>query len=141
MIDEVIEDEFFYRYINRFMFSDIMVPEFGFEKCLPKKPAVVNIKQNVNIIHYVVSGKGKLFIDDKEYDIRQGDMFALPLNKKNAYWPDEKEPWHYFWISYFGEKTLQVNELLSVNRNYPVYTVKNSDKMFDIFSRLYFYSK
>lgn len=55
------------------------------------------------LIHYVVCGKGKLFVDKKEYELTAGDSFVIKPYQKVKYVADKNEPWHYVWVNFSGE--------------------------------------
>lgn len=53
-------------------------------------------------IHYVVSGKGKLEIDKKEFDLKENDVFAIPNSIPFRYYPDENDPYTYAFFEFNG---------------------------------------
>jgi AraC-like DNA-binding protein len=58
---------------------------------------------------YTLSGTGGFDIDGKNYRLKPGTAFlALHYDPKHTYYypPEETEPWHFLWISFFG-KTLE----------------------------------
>ena len=54
------------------------------------------------LLHYVVAGKGVLYLDGDAYPVEQGQAFLLPVGAKACYEADREEPWHYRWISFSG---------------------------------------
>ena len=65
------------------------------------------------IAHYVVSGKGTLIIEDKEYKVKQGEVFLLPPDKNVYYYADNNDPWEYIWIGFSGNLSKRFHELKS----------------------------
>lgn len=60
------------------------------------------IVRSYHVIHFVVSGKGKLYIHQNEYPVQAGEAFLLPAGVPHYYKADDKEPWSYAWISFLG---------------------------------------
>ena len=52
------------------------------------------------VIHYVFSGCGRLYTNDKYYDVESGEMFMLPPYEYAGYQADTKTPWNYIWIAF-----------------------------------------
>ncbi len=80
-------------------FSDINPLICGEEVCKPNHsfgPAV----REYHLLHYVVSGKGKLVADEKEYSVKAGECFVIFPHEITYYEADENEPWHYIWIGF-----------------------------------------
>lgn len=80
---------------------ELSVTECGYEKCNPfhcwgpeKKPA--------HYFHYVLSGKGKLYIEDRVYECKAGDLFYLDPAVMAYYEADGGDPWEYKWVGFFG---------------------------------------
>ena len=101
---------------------------FGEEKCAPAHsfgPAV----RGHYLIHYVVSGKGKLFIDGKTYEIEENKAFLIKPDDFAKYTADKENPWHYIWIGFMGKLAKKFDELPS-----PVIDVKTElfSEMLDV---------
>ncbi|MBQ9967612.1 MAG: AraC family transcriptional regulator [Oscillospiraceae bacterium] len=56
----------------------------------------------VPYIHYVRSGKGKLWVEGIEYDVHAGQIFLIRPGELATYTADEKDPWVYQWIGFDG---------------------------------------
>lgn len=52
------------------------------------------------LLHYVVSGKGTLFADEREYRIRAGECFIIRPYELTLYTADGGDPWHYIWAGF-----------------------------------------
>ncbi|MCC2538526.1 MULTISPECIES: AraC family transcriptional regulator [Bacillus cereus group] len=82
--------------------SELYFDFCGFSKTLPFHafgPAV----RNSYIIHIVLDGKGKYYVKDKKYSLKQGDLFLIPPGESTFYRSDAEEPWLYAWLSFGGK--------------------------------------
>lgn len=58
-------------------------------------------KQHFYVMEYVVSGKGHIRYDEKEYSVGAGDFYLLNTVHKHSYYADEKEPFEKIWINVY----------------------------------------
>lgn len=81
--------------------GDLYLIACGKEEC---SPFIINGPE-VRVayhLHVILSGKGVLFAGGKEFHPHFGQMFLLKHNEEVTYYPDEKDPWHYCWITFNG---------------------------------------
>ena len=71
-------------------------------------------------LHYVRSGCGILFIKGKRYDIKAGDLFLIPANESIMYYPNESDPWRYYWINFHTDSQIRIEERIGLNSENPV---------------------
>ncbi len=86
---------------------DVCLYEIGSYKCIPDYSYGPIVRPR-GIIHYVISGKGKLVISDKEYDIHAGQIFLIPAGVSAYYKADTKDPWSYLWTHLGGTILLEI---------------------------------
>lgn len=85
---------------------------FGEERCRPNHtfgPAV----RGHYLIHYVVSGEGMLYMNKKEYHIKENQAFLIKPDDLATYVADEKNPWYYIWVGFLGNKAKDFDKLKS----------------------------
>ena len=58
-------------------------------------------------IHFVVSGKGFLEVENKKYEIGEYEIFALPDKVPMRYYPDKENPWEYIFFEFHGDLSQQ----------------------------------
>lgn len=58
--------------------------------------------RSYTLLHYVLSGKGTLFIDQKEYPVKAGQVFLILPGQVTTYEADLKDPWNYCWVGFDG---------------------------------------
>ena len=51
------------------------------------------------VFEYVVSGKGHIVCDGKEYTVGAGDVYILPYGSTHKYWADKSDPFEKIWIN------------------------------------------
>lgn len=68
-------------------------------------------------LHYVLSGKGTYYYNQKSYTVTSGQFFVIPPFDKASYAADSDDPWSFIWINFTAQ--------LSNDNNY------NIRKVFD----------
>ena len=85
-------------------------PVFAGESQLP--PGSVNIPvRRTMLLHYVVSGKGSLYLNGKTYPVHAGQAFIIPADADARYVADMQDPWAYRWIGFTGTLSSAFAEL------------------------------
>ena len=82
---------------KEFCISEIGIHDFKYVVPL-KAPR----KQPYYTLNYVIKGKGFLELNGKKYHVRENEYFIYPPNIDLSYYPDENEPWTYFWFNFNG---------------------------------------
>ncbi len=80
---------------------DINIDFSGREACAPNYSYGPSVRDNY-VIHYILSGKGQLNIDDFSFSLSAGDIFILPKNLVTFYQADKEDPWDYIWVGLSG---------------------------------------
>ena len=86
-----------FKLFNDRTFSDCFLNFAGHEQCEPGHsfgPAI----RPCYIIHFILSGKGKFFCDNVEYDLGANQAFLIEPTAMTFYQADFEDPWHYLWI-------------------------------------------
>lgn len=77
------------------------------------------------VIHFVLSGKGRLSIGEKEYFLEQGYGFLIPPDELVFYQADEENPWTYIWVGFNGSMAEELLRSMGLSLANPVF---QSDK-------------
>lgn len=83
---------------------------FGQHQCKANK-TINKGTRNCFLIHYVISGKGTLYLDGKIYEVHKKQIFLIPPRTPNLYIADSNEPWAYIWIAFKGNLCEKFSEL------------------------------
>lgn len=100
--------------INRH-FADLNPIDLGYEYCLPGK-SFGPTSRNYTLIHYVVSGKGKIIKKSGAYEASEGQAFLIRPGEVSTYIADANDPWYYQWIAFDGtlsEKFVDLDHVIS----------------------------
>lgn len=108
-----------YLEINNRYDSNIIVYQCGWEKCEPKHSYGPAVRDHY-LIHFVKSGKGRLYIDNKEFEINKNEGFLICPNDITYYEADEKEPWDYVWVGFNGIKAPNYIKQMGLGRYNPI---------------------
>lgn len=106
-------------------FVDLNLYQFGYEKCEPMH-SYGPYARNHYLFHYVISGKGTLYANDKEYHITGGHGFLIEPQQITSYYADADEPWEYAWVEFDGLRVRESLQLAGISAHQPVYTPINA---------------
>lgn len=73
------------------------------------------------LIHYILGGSGRFYIDDKEYKLTKGQGFLIPPNVITYYEADIDTPWTYVWVGFHGLKAESYLQQANLTINSPVF--------------------
>ncbi len=94
--------------------SGDFVPLFsGEEVCSPSHSFGPFIR-DYYIIHFCLSGKGRLTDKYGEHSIGQGELFIIREGESTIYTADSDDPWHYIWIAALGKRADELDSCPSV---------------------------
>ena len=114
-----------------FKFSELTLISAGNQVCEPEYKC--GGVRNCYIIHYVISGQGKLFFDGKEYSIKAGQAFLIEPGYVVSYQADKADPWEYVWLNFDGEYVKGLLETAGLSQFNPVFPSAFSNKLNNIF--------
>lgn len=60
-------------------------------------------KRNSSEFAYIISGKGTIICNSKEYKVKAGDVYFVPRGCDSASFPDKDDPWLTVWLNSFGD--------------------------------------
>lgn len=84
------------------------------------------------LIHYILSGRGKLVIGGKEYPLEEGYGFLITPDELAFYQSDEKEPWTYVWVGFGGVQAAEYIESMGLSIRQPVFQSDRSEELYQI---------
>ena len=88
-------------------------------------------------LHYVRSGRGTLIMGGKRYDIKAGEVFFIPPEEPMMYYPDENDPWSYFWFFLRDESAYELGRCMGFTMDAPVRTVRAPKTVVDCLCDLF----
>lgn len=117
------------------MSSDLFLSYCGWEQTTPLLMFSPTQRRN-HVIHFVLSGKGKLLTDKKSVDISEGQIFYIAPGEKIGYVSDRDEPWSYVWIGYNGVQAEEYSKLSGLTSDNPVRDCAEIDHIADLIESL-----
>lgn len=81
--------------------SDLAIYSAGYEECRPGQNYGPRVRP-YQLIHFVLSGSGRLHIDGHIFEISEGDAFLIPSGQVSYYEASQDHPWTYAWINFLG---------------------------------------
>lgn len=85
-------------------FQDFNPITCGCAQCAPGQKVDISVREFL-LIHYVVSGSGKLMLNNNCYSVKANQIFIIPPYTPNVYQASLDNPWNYIWIGLTGELT------------------------------------
>lgn len=111
--------------------SDLHPFQFGYETCKPGHHASPG-PRHYWLIHYVLSGKGVLRVNNEEYSLSEGCIFVISPQDEADYEADAEDPWSYTWITFYTDKSLpiQLNPVYDLPEASGIFTeLRHTQKM------------
>lgn len=71
------------------------------------------------LFHYVISGKGRLVLNNTCYHIGRGDLFLIRPSVVASYAADMDEPWEYCWVGFNGTEAERIIGLTAFHTSAP----------------------
>jgi AraC-like DNA-binding protein len=53
-------------------------------------------------LEYIIEGEGIIYVDNKEYYPRKGDIYILPAEHNQLYYSSPTNPWKKIWMNVYG---------------------------------------
>jgi len=107
-------------FINYDSCADLQLYEIGCQACPPSYSYGPIIRSHY-IFHYLISGKGTLTIEDKDYPVCAHQGFIIPPDILAYYIADSKDPWNYIWIHLDGPQAHESFQASGLHKANPVF--------------------
>lgn len=134
---EPFKKEYKYSFKNPMIsLSSLTVFRTGFQKCAKNYHRGTEIR-DFFLIHYVIRGKGTLFIEGKPFAVNPGESFIIFPGVSIDYRADREEPWEFCWVGFNGSDAKLLVRASGFSLSNPVLHHKKPDVVFDCLSRIY----
>lgn len=126
-----------YSYLNDLQSNslDLFLAYCGWQACPPLHSYGPADKETC-VIHVVKSGKGKLRLNDKVYDIHENQAFFIPAKTQIWYAADAQDPWDYVWIGIDGLKANECIESAGFSAKEPVRDITCVSVIYDYVNQM-----
>lgn len=96
--------------------SDLTIYSAGYEECTPGHSYGPEIRP-YQMMHFILQGKGKLYMNQQVFSCQTGDVFLVPAGKVSFYQADSQDPWSYAWVNFLGiNSEMYLHQLMSASR-------------------------
>ncbi len=94
----------------------------------PNKPGELcgPMARHIYLLHYIIEGKGVYKVNNKTYNLKAGDVFAIFPDDVVSYEADKDEPWYFCWIGFNGTKADEFYKKIGIDSKNPVVHINNS---------------
>ena len=82
--------------------NDIKLRFCGHSECLPLHSYGPGTRPYY-LMHFVLSGKGRLVVNKTEYLIEEKQIFLIEPDQMVFYQADKEDPWTYSWVGFNGK--------------------------------------
>ena len=108
----------------------------GYNNDIDHKNGVFLAVNRWNALYYLRSGKARLFLHGKTYDIKKGDMFFITPDEPWSIYPDEDNSLTYYWIAFDAGYAQEISEILGFSSEAPCRAAKFPQRVEWIFDSL-----
>lgn len=104
---------------------EMNLDECGIEQGIPGFGYKYEVLKNA-VIHYVSKGKGTFKVNNKTFNLKQGDMFIILKGMNVEYMASMDDPWEYYWIGFSGSNSSEYLNRTSIIDSYVVTCTEDS---------------
>lgn len=108
--------------------NDIKLRFCGHSECLPLHSYGPGTRPYY-LMHFVLSGKGRLVVNKTEYQITENQLFLVEPDQMVFYQADKEDPWTYSWVGFNGKLAPYFMHRLGFG--YPSLTKELSTEIFE----------
>lgn len=106
---------------------EMNLDECGIEQGIPGFGYKYEVLKNA-VINYVSKGKGTFNVNNKIFNLKQGDIFIILKGMNVEYMASMDDPWEYYWIGFSGSNSIEYLNRTSIIDSYAV-TCKEDSKI------------
>ncbi len=124
-------------FFNRSNTEEVVIDTIGYNDFKTFPPLRFIRRQTFYTLHYVHSGTGCLFYNDKNYEVGPGQFFFLPPNEDFMYYPYDNDPWQYYFMELHGYKVAELFKEMGFSQNNAVVKAKRPHRINEILTELF----
>ncbi|MCB2360817.1 AraC family transcriptional regulator [Clostridium estertheticum] len=94
--------------------KELSLVSCGYEECGPTH-SYGPVVRKYHTLHFVLSGCGHYYVNDKHYIIHENQCFLINPNVLTLYHADSSNPWTYVWICFSGDTVPPILEHCNLN--------------------------
>lgn len=105
--------------------KDLFIVNVGEQQC-PPAHAYGPARRSHYLIHFVLSGRGKLQCAQGEFEIGPGQGFLILPEEITYYQADKDTPWHYAWFGYRGKYAQTITAAAGLDAQHRIFTASDA---------------
>lgn len=111
--------------------------QIGHEKC-PPHHSFGPVMRDFYLLHFIVNGEGTLEVDNKQMQIKKGDLFLVPKGSVCRYFANANNPYEYYWIGFSGINDTQILSSIGFIENevFSIETGSKFEQLYDAFKMI-----
>ncbi len=109
-------------------FNDLYLCFCGYAKCKPLHSFGPAVRPNY-IIHYILEGKGRYYVGDRQYELSAGQGFLIEPEVQTFYQADQENPWSYIWVGFNGTNAKTYLRDIGLNSNQLLYRCNHGKEL------------
>ncbi len=103
----------------------------GYENCTPDASYGPTVRRYYTL-HFVLSGKGHFFVNEKHYTIHENQYFLISPDILTFYKADPDQPWSYVWLCFHGTSASDMLRHCHTDNASPVHDCPNAVEIRDL---------
>lgn len=116
--------------------TGLAVYNTGYEKCTAGYQWGPGVRDHY-LVHYVSSGEGSYTCRDKEYTLREGDLFLVFPSEVVQYRAAADDPWEYYWVGFNGTDAHRMIAMAGFQPDDPVIRAEDTEATKEALLRIY----
>lgn len=113
----------------------ISVTACGHQICCSGRKNERHVRRNYSV-HFILDGKGKFTLGNKEYSLGKGQGFVLIPDIPVEYEADLEDPWTYFYIDFEGPDSVKMLKSIGVSAKNGAFEFELDEKLLHTLSML-----
>ena len=115
--------------------SELYIVQCGEEACEPAH-AFGPASREYYLIHFVASGCGTFYCQEKEWHVGPGQGFLIVPHEETFYQASDQTPWHYAWVGFRGERAAALIHAAGLDAQRRVFTASHPHEAWDALSMM-----
>ena len=113
--------------------SELFIVQCGEEACDPSH-AFGPASREYYLIHFVASGCGTFYCQEKEWHVGPGQGFLIVPHEETFYQASAQTPWHYAWVGFRGERAAALMHAAGLDEQQRVFTAPDPQAAWEALS-------
>lgn len=108
--------------------EQIVISGLGWEIPDPKRVVPTFLRQQ-HRVHFILNGVGHLKEGETEYRMTAGTGFVIFPGTVPNYYPNQEEPWEYFWVKASGALLEELLQKAGLSRQMPCFRIEGAPEV------------